>query len=341
MGRIFLLALCALTLPAIAFAKSAPQSCGSPQASPVLPLRTSGRYIIDQSGRRFKLAGGSWYGAESADFVVAGLQLEPLSAIVSHLRCMGINSVRLLWSNEMYESNPIVPYYAVTANPQFQGKRALQVFDAVVNELAKQGIFIILDNHNSNAEWCCSNDGNELWYNAEYPESSWIADWKGMVARFKNVSQVIGVDLRNEPRIYATWGGDPATDWHAAAQRGGNAVLGVNPKLLISVEGINYASDLTGAAALPVQLKVPNRLVYSAHDYSFFYSGVTTYAQFQQGWDQNWGYLLTPGMPYTAPIWIGEFGNNHNCSLLHNRFQPKRRNGRFLVSEFSDLLGCQ
>jgi endoglucanase len=46
----------------------------------------------------------------------------------------------------------------------------------------------------------------------------------------------VGADLRNELRSGATWGGsDPKLDWHAAAERGGNAVLGVNPLLLIMV----------------------------------------------------------------------------------------------------------
>ncbi len=37
---------------------------------------------------------------------------------------MGLNTVRLLWSNEMYENNPIVPDYAVVANPQLKGRHS-------------------------------------------------------------------------------------------------------------------------------------------------------------------------------------------------------------------------
>ncbi|HZU08933.1 MAG TPA: cellulase family glycosylhydrolase [Pseudacidobacterium sp.] len=314
-------------------ANTASDVCVQQQSAPVLPLQTSGRYIVDSTGRRFKLSGAAWYGAEGTDFVVAGLQVEPLAAIVRHIRCMGINTVRMLWSNEMYESNPIVPDYALAANPQLKGKHALQVFDIVVRELARQGILVILDNHNSNAEWCCGNDGNQLWYNSQYPESSWIADWKAMVARFKDVPQVIGADLRNEPRISATWGGDPATDWHAAAERGGNAVLSVNPNLLIIVEGVNYALDLTGAANLPIQLNVANRLVYSAHDYPFDHNGATTYAALKQSWDQQWGCLLT-----TTPVWIGEFGNCHNQSICLSDNNPGDGSGGFWFQSFRTYL---
>jgi endoglucanase len=230
-------------------------------SSIALPLHTEGRWIVDANGNRVKLRSVNWYGAEEQDFVPAGLEIETIQNIAHLIKTMGFNSVRLPWSNQMYESNPkITDQRVLAANPNLIGKHALDIFDDVVHALANEGLLIILDNHMSNADWCCSNnDGNALWYNQDYPESSWIADWKGMAARYANIPEVIGADLRNEPRADATWGGPEPTDWRAAAQRGGNAVLKVNPKLLIFVEGINYALDLTGVANLPVVLNVPHR----------------------------------------------------------------------------------
>lgn len=277
-----------------------------------LPLHTDGRWIVDAAGTRVKLSSVNWYGAEEQDHVVAGLEIDALQHIAHRIKTMGFNSVRLAWSNELYETDPIVPDYTVAANPNLKGKRAMQVFDATIHALANEGLLIILDNHISNGDWCCSgSDGNTLWYNTDYPESAWIADWQGMVKRYANVPQVIGADLRNELRGRATWGGSPITDWHAAAERGGNAVLSVNPNMLIIVEGINYALNLTGIASLPVKLSVPNHLVYSAHDYPWDHNGAITEAALFQTLDKAWGYIVTPGQPYTAPVWVGEFGNCH------------------------------
>src|SRR5581483_4003971 len=285
------------------------------QADIALPLHTEGRWIVDAAGTRVKLRSVNWYGAEEQDHVVAGLEIDTLQNIAHRIKSMGFNSVRLPWSNELYETNPIVPDYTVAANPDLKGKRAMHVFDATIHALANEGLLIILDNHMSNGDWCCSgNDGNTLWYNTDYPESAWIADWQGMATRYANVPQVIGADLRNELRGSATWGGSPVTDWRAAAERGGNAVLSVNPNLLIIVEGINYALDLTGVASLPVRLSVPNHLVYSAHDYSFDHNSVSNEADLFTALDKAWGYIITPGQPYTAPVWVGEFGNCHTSS---------------------------
>lgn len=270
-------------------------------------LHTAGQYIVDNDGNRVRINAANWYGAESTDFVVAGLQVAPLQSIVQQIKGLGFNAVRLPWSNELYETNPLVGSYALTANPAMQGENALTILDQVVSALTNAGIMVILDNHNSNAEWCCSNDdGNTLWYNSQYPETSWISDWEGMAQRYQNNPLVIGADLRNEPRGDVTWGENSATDWHAAAERGGNAVLSVNPSMLIFVEGINYATDLSSAATMPIQLNVANQLVYSAHDYGFNYTGLTTYTNYVDSITPRWGYLASGSNP--QPLWIGEFG---------------------------------
>jgi endoglucanase len=260
---------------------------------------------VDDTGRRVRLVAVNWYGAESEDFAVGGLHLQPLDTIAERIRAMGFNAVRLPWSNELVERNPVVPERSLAANPDLGGRHGLEVLDAVVAALTRRGLLVVLDNHNSDAEWCCGRDGNELWYNDRYPEDRWIADWKAIVARYRHDPGVVGADLRNEPRGPATWGGSPETDWHAAAERGGNAVLDVNPDLLIFVEGVSWAADLSGADTLPVVLDVPGRVVYEAHDYAWF-EPHTSYEAWVDEITPRWGYLVTGPRP--RPLWLGEFG---------------------------------
>lgn len=288
---------------------------------PALPLRTEGRYIVDAKGKRFKLASVNWYGAEERDFVVAGLDRAPLATIAKQIQAAGFNSVRLPWSNELVETNPVVAAARVAANPSLAGKRALDVLDAVIAALAHEGLVVILDNHTSRADWCCTtSDGNGLWFTDAYPESRWTADWRTIVKRYAAQPAVVGADLRNELRAMpdgrkATWGGpDPALDWRAGAKRGADAVLDENPKLLVIVEGLEYATDLGGAYAKPLVLSVPNRLVYSAHDYSWFHNGITTYDELHTALGNKWGFLLKQNEAYTAPVWVGEFGTQHDAA---------------------------
>ncbi len=296
-----------------------------PAPLPALPLRTTSRWIVDANGKRFKLVSVNLYGAESKDFVVAGLDKAALGDIARTIRALGFNSVRLPWSNEMFETNPLVDPARLSANPSLVGGHALDLLDAVVGALAFEGLVVILDNHRSHADWCCDlAHGDGLWYAPGYPEASWIADWQGIVARYASQPAVVGVDLRNELRtctacgtgcacLTPVWDGSGSTvDWRAGAERGGNAVLAVNPNLLVVVEGVNYALDLTGIYSHPLTLSVPGRLAYSAHDYVFSHAPYATYAEMKTDLGDAWGYILTQNQPFTAPVWVGEFGTDHS-----------------------------
>ena len=141
-----------------------------------------------------------------------------------------------------------------------------------------------------------------------------------LAARYAGNPTVIGADLHNEPHGAATWGsGNTATDWQLAAQRGGNAVLAVNPNWLIFVEGVEtyngnsywWGGNLMGAGQHPVVLNSAGQLVYSVHDYA---TSVYTQPWFNDPsfpnnlpavWTKYWGYLYQQNI---APVWVGEFG---------------------------------
>jgi len=245
--------------------------------------------------------------------VGGGLDHAPLDAIIAQIHQIGVNSVRLPWANETLERNPRVADYAVAANPAFKGKHAMELMDSVITALARAHILIVLDNHMSDADWCCSEtDNNGLWYNRQYPETSWLVDWKAIVRRYRNQPWVVGADLRNELRSSAAWGGsNPALDWHAAAERGGRAVLAVNPKLIVMVESPEYSTNFTGFDKLPVTLPVAHRLVYSPHAYFAKGQNLSSVEDLKQAYEARALFLLH-AKPET-PLWIGEFGT---CQTL-------------------------
>ena len=280
------------------------------------PLHTDGYRIVDAAGHTLRLTSVNWYGFDEKEYVAGGLDHAPLETIVEQIRAIGVNSVRLPWANETLEHDPAPPAYAISANPQFKGKHAMEIMDAVIAALARAHIMVILDNHVSRADWCCSeSDGNGLWYSDEYPETKWLADWETMARRYRKQPWVVGADLRNELRNGATWGGaDPKHDWHSAAERGGKAVLAANPRLLIMVEGPEYSTNFAGFDKLPVKLAVEHRLVYSPHAYNIEGHSFANYEELKQAYDARAGFLLHSEP--AVPLWIGEFGTcqDLNCN---------------------------
>jgi aryl-phospho-beta-D-glucosidase BglC (GH1 family) len=277
-----------------------------------------------------KLASVNWYGASDTKLVVGGLDKVTLAQVVETIGKLGFNSVRLPFSNEMLHAAR-VPAGALAANPTLASKSPLEVYDATVEALTAAGILVILNNHSTHAMWCCNYDDDGLWYTGDYSEEKWIADWEALAVRYAGNPRVVGADLRNEIRIAKPangilpripgWGDGGTDDWRAAAVRAGNRVLAKNPNLLIIVEGINSGEDLSAAGGKPVVLTVKDRVVYSAHQYAFFRPGIPTLpgvtagsyegmsaAELKDTSRRQWGYLAEPGKPYTAPVWLGEFG---------------------------------
>ncbi|KAK3341169.1 endoglucanase E1 [Lasiosphaeria hispida] len=284
-----------------------------------LPLRTKGRDVVDQKGRRFKLSSVNWYGASDELFIPGGLDVKHRSDIARTIRSLGFNSVRMPYSDEMVISNPSILPHLVAANPDLVGLQALDIFEAVIDALTEEGIAVIINNHITSATWCCGADPCDAgWANdhlgplcrVRQTEDEWIAHWETVMERFVDNPLVIGADLRNEVR--GVWGTMTWDRWATAAERAGNALLKLNPEWLIVVGGTESGNDLTGAGQRPVRLDFENRVVYSAHVYAWSGWGSMegryakrSYPSFVKAMRHNWAYLVEGNL---APVWIGEFG---------------------------------
>ena len=288
-----------------------------------LPLRTSGRWILDNKGARVKLACVNWSGAAQKDGVVGGLQYQPAGRIAALFASQGFNCVRIPWSVAMVQQpHKLTNSSLLAANPSLLGKSTLEILDAVVEACAESQLMVVLDNHMSDPDWCCSNtDENGLWYNDRWPEASWITAHTTIAVRYARQPFVIAAELRNELRgsvvggvkLAPDWGsGSAATDWRAAALRAATVILKARPSgLLIVVDSLGYSTDFTGVSSDPISLPVAHRLVYSAHDYSWSQQ-VDSQAALHSLLGKRWGYLIEKGKPYTAPVWVSEWGDWHD-----------------------------
>ncbi|HEX8917952.1 MAG TPA: glycoside hydrolase family 5 protein [Chloroflexota bacterium] len=304
---------------------------------------TAGDRIVDAAGRTVRIAAVNWFGFDDRYEVPEGLQKRSLDSIASQIKSLGFNAIRLPFSNQAIERDPVVTRH-LDANPEMMGLHTLQIMDRVVAAAQRFGLRVILDDARSNA-----GDGPDLsglWYTPAYPENAWIHDWRVLATRYRGNPTVIGVDLRNEPhtrgygpwsiRTYltqgATWGPyrgveQPRTDWRLAAERAGRAIQAVNPHLLIIVEGIQqypdpkqpggvdsswWGSMVSPAVTYPVRLPVAHQLVYSPHEYGPFkhsmryFTKVSTYTSLVSTWQRHWGSLMTARGG--TPILLGEFG---------------------------------
>jgi len=296
------------------------------QAQGVFPLSTCNRFVVDKNGYRYKFKGINWYGAQEKRFVNEGLHKRPLKDIVKLIKKMGFNTIRLPFSNEMLRVKKVDKAHLL-ANPEFFDMTPLEVFDEVIKALTDEGISVILNNHSSAAIWCCLYEEDGLWYTREYPEDVWVEDWVMLVNRYRNNPGVIAADLRNEIRVAKwkgtfipsppRWGSGSKNDWKRAAEKAGNAILKVNPNILVVVEGINFPRyHLRGVKRHPIQLIRPSQLVYSVHNYSFTGPkilggkkyGEMDWEEYEDLMDEEFGFILDRDYHDPHPVWLSEFG---------------------------------
>ncbi|MFF9117151.1 cellulase family glycosylhydrolase [Streptomyces massasporeus] len=284
---------------------------------------TSGRQILDAAGQPVRIAGINWFGFETANHVVHGLWARDYKSMIDQMKSLGHNTIRMPYSDDILKPGTMPDSIDTDGkNTDLRGLTSLQVLDRIVAYAGQSGLKIVLDRHRPDAA-----GQSALWYTASVPESTWITNLKALATRYKGNSTVIGIDLHNEPHDPACWGcGDTSRDWRLAAQRAGNAVLSANPELLIMVEGVQshngvngwWGGNLMGVAQYPVQLDVPDRLVYSAHDYATsvarqsWFSDPSFPANMPGIWDKYWGYIFKQNI---APVWLGEFGTTLQPSV--------------------------
>ena len=283
------------------------------------PLSTRGAQIIDASGQPILLRGVNWFGFETETHAPHGLWARDYKEMLAQIKDLGYNIIRLPYSVQGLRSNSISGVdFSIGSNADFQGKTSLQAMDLFIQEADRQGLLILLDSHRLNNQRIPT-----LWYGDGFTEQDWIDAWTMLARRYKNQRNVIGADLKNEPHGEASWGtGDRATDWRLAAERAGNAIQAVNPDWLIVVEGVQnnvpgqqlqhwWGGNLEGVRNYPVRLNVPNKLVYSPHEYGAgvhnqpWFSDPSFPNNLRQRWQIGFNYINDEKI---APILIGEFG---------------------------------
>ncbi len=197
---------------------------------------TRGTRILNPSGGNFTITGINWYGFETQGSVVHGLYAQDYTTIVNSFKQYGFNTIRIPFSNQMWEQNPVPALNAISACKSCKGKRARDIMAMIVNYAGSIGLHVILENHRSEAG--NSAEANGLWYivsgSNNFPEHSWISDWLSVQEWTHGIPQrlgavdtitvnylasdgfptVLGFDLRNEPHTPArtaytqgaTWG---------------------------------------------------------------------------------------------------------------------------------------
>uniref|UniRef100_A0A0E0K1Y0 Glycoside hydrolase family 5 domain-containing protein n=1 Tax=Oryza punctata TaxID=4537 RepID=A0A0E0K1Y0_ORYPU len=305
-------------------------------------LSTSSRWIVDEAGRRVKLACVNWP-SHLEPVVTEGLGMQPVDAISKKVTSLGFNCVRLTYpialptnaslSSLTVRRSLLAHGLADTVagveanNPGFLDLTLIESFRAVVDSLGENGVMVILDNHVSQPSWCCADDdGNGFFGDLHFDPDVWVRGLSSMAALFAGVPNVVGMSLRNELRGPR----QNADDWYRYMQRGAEAVHAANPAALVIMGGLGYDTDLSFLATRPVDVSFAaaerRKLVFELHWYSFADARAwesenanEVCGRVARGVARRGGFLLDAGFP----LFLSEFGaDTRGGSRKDDRYLP-------------------
>ena len=307
-------------------------------------LHVEGNTIVDEQGNKVWLTGANWFGFNATERTFHGLWAANLETSIADIAAHGINILRVPISTELLlewsKDEATVPSINTYVNPELDGLDSLEVFDQVLAISKQYGLKILLDVHSAEAD----NSGHftALWYTDSITSTDFKEAWEWVAKRYTDDDTLIAFDIENEPHgqpwaasSFAKW--DDSTDennFKYACESVSNAILAINPKVLVLCEGIeSYPTDgitwtsgdeddyysnwwggnLRGVKDYPVDLgDNQDQLVYSPHDYgplvfqqAWFYEGFTRETLYQDVWKDNWMFIHEEEI---APLLIGEWG---------------------------------
>ncbi|XP_024996662.1 uncharacterized protein LOC112529571 [Cynara cardunculus var. scolymus] len=303
------------------------------------PLSTSSRWIVDQnSGDRRKLACVNWPGHLHV-MIPEGLNKKPMKAIVSDISGeMGFNCVRLTWATYMYTrySNvtvsesldrwnlTVVKDGVAKNNPEVLEMSVVEAQNAVVNELGKGNLMVMLDNHVSLPQWCCGeNDGNGFFGDENFDPDEWVQGLVAVAGRYKNNPSVVAMSMRNELRGRR----QNVTAWYKYMQQGAVAIHHENPDILVIFSGLSYDTNLGFLKSQPLTIDLDNKIVFEAHWYPFgqppekwIFQTNEYCANMTKLFMDNSGFLFrTDENP--VPLFLSEFGlDQRGGNEMENRY---------------------
>lgn len=304
--RVFLLFI--LPLAGCAAREELPQPL-QPQYS----ARPSGVYL---AGQPLPLYGLNWYGLETCDRAPHGLWSgRSVSEILAQVKGYGFNALRLPVGPEVLRDQGNVASWVRNGDPAYP-QSPLAGLRYVLQQAQDLGFYVLLDLHTFRCDLVGGQLPGKPFDPAQgYSKADWLADLQRMARLSLEFPNIFGVDLSNEPHAL-TW-----SEWRALAQEGAQAVLAVNPRILVGVEGVGNASANGGYPALwggnltetQGDLGLGDRLLYLPHVYGPsvygmpYFSDPTFPENLPTIWDTHFGRLTAQGLA----LGIGEFGGQY------------------------------
>lgn len=274
-----------------------------------------GKIFFDNSP--IQLRGINWYGLETNNMVMEGLWAQSIDSYLDYFTNNSFNALRIPFSVDliMFHRNEIPRQDLVSADPEIYNKTSIEILDLLFEKTKQRGLGILLDCHRISMR-----NPVPLWYmpnNKYFTDMVFYQSWMFMIDRYANQSNLIGIEIYNEPHDNATMGtNDYYTDVSIMYQNILYLIMGkynINIDFLIFLDGINWGKDFRGLTDINPFLYSPllSQIVYSPHIYGPTLTALSNFTidYVTSLYNTYFGFLK---IKWNLPICITEWGINTN-----------------------------
>lgn len=186
------------------------------------------------NSEEFRLKGLNWLGTESRNGAPYGLFPHNVEFYMEFAAQHQFNALRLPFHHKGVIDDSRADDTTVGLSPELGGLEYLEMLLTIAEEAAMKGILVMMAAQRLRPDaW----PANGLWHDAETNEEAVMQSWSKVASRVCDQWNIFAVDIQHEPHA-STWGTGKPTDWNRAAERIGNHILSLCPRLLIFVEGV-------------------------------------------------------------------------------------------------------
>jgi endoglucanase len=265
-------------------------------------IQTNQIYYKDEP---VSIRGINWYGFETEMRVIEGLGQNTMDWYIDLLKQLNFNAIRIPFSVQLlyYEPTAIPARNNTKKDPSLYNLRSSKILEILVRKCQDNGIAVLLDCHVLKIK-----QPHPLWYiqnDTKYSEEILFKNWGNIITKFENYSNIIGIELINEPHDIATFGsGNVSTDVDSMVRR----FLDTFPDTpLVFIDGVGWGREFRNITNLD-----PKRIVYAPHLYGPTLAPLFSYSIEYMTWYFNliFGFLISK-----HPIVITEWGINPKTDM--------------------------
>ena len=100
---------------------------------------TSGNQILDSNNQPVRIADINWFGFETANYVAHGLWTRNYQDMLNQIKSLGYNTIRLPYSNQLFDAGSTPNGIDFTKNPDLQGLTGIQIMDKIIGYASQIG----------------------------------------------------------------------------------------------------------------------------------------------------------------------------------------------------------